>query len=344
MFPQCVTVFVLMNARYLFVYGALLFVLANGVDAEGTYQRTKDGRTRVWNNNPKRGDAATWSGDRDKDRYATGYGTLTWYTMKRQSVTGSNLPSAKYTVISHYSGIMVKGKLDGMVENVDANGKIFHGTFIDGRKGNDWIAGPASGPVSTAIALDQRRVELVPQAVVGDASPREPMPAPPAEGPRSSPVSLHPPVQSSDVTKQTAQPVSATKVTERPSPTIDDSLQSLIGPASSASSGMDVVAEPSSQASMPAPAATPPPPVTSTSSPPAAGPRLTTTEVIGLADAEAHKQGYNPGEYRRPQTDYVATDETWSVSYHVMYADGASKHFTVSVDDKTKKTSFTTGR
>src|SRR5207302_5221654 len=31
----------------------------------GRYQRTKDGTTRVWNENPKTGDLVTWSGARD---------------------------------------------------------------------------------------------------------------------------------------------------------------------------------------------------------------------------------------------------------------------------------------
>ena len=97
---------------------------------------------------------------------------------------------------------------------------------------------------------------------------------------------------------------------------------------------------------MPPPAASPPPPVTSTSSspPPVAGPHLSAPEVIALADAEAHRQGYNPSEYQRPQTEYIAADETWAVSYQQMYADGASKRFTVSVEDKTKKASVVVGR
>src|SRR5260370_6419308 len=37
---------------------------------------------------------------------------------------------------------MVRGRFDGSVLNVDASGKMFHGTFVKGTKANDWVAGP----------------------------------------------------------------------------------------------------------------------------------------------------------------------------------------------------------
>src|SRR3979409_1607149 len=117
-----------MNARCLLVYGVLLLFVHSAI-AGGPYERTKDGKARVWNNYPQAGDAATWSGGRDAQGYATGYGTLTWYTTERKIVTGSPLPALKHAVVSRYSGVMVRGKLDGSVVNVDANGKTFHGTF-----------------------------------------------------------------------------------------------------------------------------------------------------------------------------------------------------------------------
>ena len=55
--------------------GLLLF--ASVAAAAGTYQRTRDGRTLVWNNDPKRGEEASWSGKRDRNGFATGPGTLT---------------------------------------------------------------------------------------------------------------------------------------------------------------------------------------------------------------------------------------------------------------------------
>ena len=62
-------------------------------------------------------------------------------------MTGSSILSFKgravrAVVINRYSGKMVRGRFDGPVVNVDARGKMFHGTFVKGTKANDWVAGP----------------------------------------------------------------------------------------------------------------------------------------------------------------------------------------------------------
>jgi len=156
------------TARCLFVCTTLL-LFADGAYGDGFYQRTRDGRTIVWNNYPRRGDEPTWSGERDSNGFATGYGTLTWCKVQRAIVTGSNIPSkAGAAVVSRYSGKMVRGKLDGLVTNVDANGKVFHGTFVNGSKADDWVAGPLP-------RTDQQLNERVSRSVVNAQ--------PPAEGP-----------------------------------------------------------------------------------------------------------------------------------------------------------------
>ncbi len=161
-----------MTARCLFICTTLL-LFANGAFGSGTYQHTRDRRTLIWNHNPKRDDEATWSGARDSNGFAKGYGTLTWYKVQRPIVTGSNISSSKGRVIgavvsNRYSGKMVRGKFDGPVVNVDASGKMFHGTFVNGTKANDWMAGPlprTDQPVSERVS--KNAVE----------------PPPPAEGP-----------------------------------------------------------------------------------------------------------------------------------------------------------------
>jgi hypothetical protein len=124
------------SGRFLFVCGALL-VFAAVAFGDGTYQRTKDGKTLVWNNRPKPGDEAKWSGDRDREGYASGFGTLTWYTA-RESETGS----AKSALYAHYWGNMVRGKLNGPV-NSHSKGKTNHAVFTEGVRTTRWAAGPA---------------------------------------------------------------------------------------------------------------------------------------------------------------------------------------------------------
>ena len=161
-----------MTARCLFVCTTLL-LFANGAYGDGVYQHTRDKRTLIWNNYPRRDDEATWSGQRDSNGFATGYGTLTWYRVQRAIVTGSNIPSSKgrtvgAVVINRYSGKMVRGRFDGPVVNVDASGKVFHGTFVKGTKANDWVAGPLP-------STDQQLNERVSKGGVNAQ--------PPAEGP-----------------------------------------------------------------------------------------------------------------------------------------------------------------
>jgi ketosteroid isomerase-like protein len=124
-----------MNIRSLFVCSALL-LFASVAYGAGSYQRTRDGKTLIWNDSPKRGEEATWSGKRDKNGFAAGSGTLTWYKVEPTIVTGSNIPDARRyaVVINRYSGKMVQGKLKGAVTYVDANGKRLQATFVNGGK------------------------------------------------------------------------------------------------------------------------------------------------------------------------------------------------------------------
>src|SRR5260370_31679556 len=124
---------------------------------EGTYQRTKDGKTIVWNNDPKPGDAAAWFGDRDGEGYATKVGTLTWYT-------------ANGAVFARYFGNMVRGKFEGMV-NVHIKGRTDHAVFVDGQRTTRWAAGRAP---SFGVAQSRARPAAKP-AVAPGAPPRGPI-------------------------------------------------------------------------------------------------------------------------------------------------------------------------
>ena len=317
----------LVNVRRLFVFSALLLLLANGAWADGTYQRTKDRKTLVWNNDPKPSDGATWSGDRDADGYATGYGTLTWYTVKKTLVTGSNIPFVKQTVVATYSGNMLRGKLDGPI-TAYAKGKTSHATFVDGRKTSVWIAGPAP-------AADQRSNKRVADRAA--AAPPEPPAAGPSPSPApdekrggeaavEAPAEGPPPVSRQPAKQQGAKPA----VSQAPIRGMDDSLRSLISPPSLLRMG---ATDASPQAS------TPP---TASSSP--ADSRLTPAEVIDLANAEARAQGYDLSQYQNPQARYTTANETWSVSYPQKSANEMSKPLSVSVEDKTKKITIPAGK
>jgi hypothetical protein len=124
-----------LTTRWLFL-GSALLVFANLAFGDGTYQRTKNGKTLVWNNDPKPGDEAIWSGDRDRQGYASGFGTLTWYTAQQEP------GSAKSALYARYWGKMVRGKLNGPV-NAHSKGKTAHAIFADGVRTTHWAAGPA---------------------------------------------------------------------------------------------------------------------------------------------------------------------------------------------------------
>ena len=96
-----------------------------------------------------------------------------------------------------------------------------------------------------------------------------------------------------------------------------------------------------------APPETTPPPAAAIPSPPRARPQLSTTEVIGLADAEARTQGYDLNGYECSKLDYTVANDTWSVSYDQKRVEGtaeAGRQIRVTIEDKTKKTSVAPGR
>jgi len=180
---------------------ATLLVLVDVARGDGTYQRTRNGRTLVWNNYPKPSDEATWSGSRDRERYARGFGTLTWY--KRES------GFARPTLYARYWGNMVGGKFNGPV-NVHSKRQTHHAIFADGVRATRWATGPAA-----SRAYAKWRTAIARQNIG---------PEPPAQGP-SSPRDESVSPRRPDRTGGAAQP------SERwPDPGIDDSLQLLVWP------------------------------------------------------------------------------------------------------------------
>lgn len=115
--------------------------------AKGEYQQTRDGKTLVWNATPKAGDTASWSGRRDKDNYATGFGDLTWY-------------NAGGKELGLFYGNMVRGKFEGAV-NVHTNERTMHAYYVDGGRVTGWSRGraPSKMPVPEEAIAERRKAE-----------------------------------------------------------------------------------------------------------------------------------------------------------------------------------------
>jgi hypothetical protein len=259
--------------RFLLVCGALL-AFANVVFGE-TYQLTRDGKTFVWNNRPKTGDEATWSGSRDREGYARGFGTLTWYTTEQADGL------AKRTLYARYWGNMIRGKLNGPV-NVHSRRQTHYAVFAEGARLTRWAAGPAPSRMvrpefveairkqRALVARESENIELRNDSRAGSPRTRTRAAEPqmPAEGP------------------------------SRPQIDIDDSLRRLALPPRS----LRVRRGPRQDA-------------TAQGAPPRTNARLTKEEVSVLADAAARSHGYDVDQYERPEPQYDATDQTWLLFY-----------------------------
>ena len=195
-----------MNIRSLFVCSAFL-VFASVAYGAGSYQRTRDGKTLVWNDSPKRGEEATWSGKRDKNGFAAGFGTLTWYQVEPTIVTGSNIPDARRyaVVINRYSGKMVHGKFKGAVTYVDANGKRLQATFVNGGKR------PVNGPPDNR---PRKKATLAPTPAVTATPTADQTPKPTPEV-TPAPVAQETPTAVPQQTASVAPEQTATRTSEQ---------------------------------------------------------------------------------------------------------------------------------
>lgn len=296
-----------------------------GASADGTYQRTKDGRTIVWNDNPKPGDAATWTGKRDRDGYASGFGTLTWYTTRHLG------NETKESVFAAFFGNMIHGKLEGPV-NGHSKGVTNHAIFRKGKRSTQWAGGPVpSWRVPDGVDTSERseapsvtaKLELPKSAGFNPPPPsyqphaqNRPIPSYeslqrktadesediPAEGPSGSTPSAGP--QATPHQKLTIE--------------IDESLLSLTGPPSSLGNGAP--RNPSRKGKVER----------------SGRARLEKHDVLGAADAAARDRGYKIAEYQRDEPQFDAIDRTWVVLYEPKSQ--SEKHFTVAIDDNTGRT------
>jgi len=136
--------------------------------AAGEYQPTRDGKTLVWNDAPKLDDESTWSGRRDRDGFAQGFGTLIWYTKE----AGIKKPQ----LFARYWGNMKRGKFSGPV-NVHSKKKTHHAIFADGSRVTRWAPGPGRS------RMNVQQIALVEKHNAIAAREREAEPEAPAAGP-----------------------------------------------------------------------------------------------------------------------------------------------------------------
>jgi hypothetical protein len=136
---------------------SLSLLLISHAYADGKYQWTEDRKKAlVWNNDPKPGDTATWSGKHDDEGYAAGPGKLTWTRVNRGFATGSNVATTRRsTPISSYTGTMEHGKFSGGVMTVD-HGKTYHANFVDGQRKGIWARGPL---ITKAESAETKKTE-----------------------------------------------------------------------------------------------------------------------------------------------------------------------------------------
>jgi hypothetical protein len=324
--------------RFFLICGGLI-AFAGAAFAEGEYQHTKDGKTSVWNSTPKAGDVSTWNGDRDGEGYATGFGTLTWYTQQRGE-------SALYAV---YYGNMVHGKFDGPV-NLHVKGKTGHAFFTEGTRTSRWARGPApnwKGPqkspesIAKTSAADAGAHRSTPKSSPSTAPTSESSSEQSAQHLKTEATQAAPLAEKRDEEVQrdaTAEKLEPSALDSAPSPAkVDGSARALVGPPST------LRANPTPDA----PATTPSSASASSELSTAEGgsvPRpadLTEAQAIELANAEAGARGYDLTQYASPKADYSKVKETWSVFYDKKTADSP---LIISVEDKTKNALITSPR
>ena len=296
--------------RFAILYGGIVLFTGTLFGA-GEYQQTRDAKTLVWNDNPQPGDTATWSGDRDGEGYASGFGTLTWYTKER---------AGKPQLYARFFGNMVHGKLNGPVNVHFKNNKTGHAVFVDGKKATRWAAGPVRSWRTPPLQVAQ--VSRASERTVAE-KPEEPGEAKvPAEGPMETTESSSPPT-----------PAPLAPVTFAGD--VDDSLRLVAWPPLSL---LRTLLRLKRLAGAPLGMAEP-----TVSAPLVANPRRTKDEVIFLADAALRRSGKNPDDYGRAEPQYEPADGVWLVLYDRKSNDTV-QHAAVAVGDRTAQTSVVIGR
>jgi hypothetical protein len=248
--------------------------------------------------------------------------------------------------VSKLTGTMLRGRWEGIVEAVDAEGHVSHSLFDNGKLMQPWAEGPAPAEAKAAeIAKAERKESPKPESVVTSAeAPPAPTPSQPAAQPARSvarmpsdpvPAATRVPSEFSIEPKPLVQ--NSPPVVARTTPVPTKSMLASSPPARSTSGSLlsDPVMPPPNSSGATGDL------FHSLAAPPSLLQHravLVPKEVTKIAEAELARQGLKLTDYPRRQLTYNPDNDTWFVSYEHgtgnQTAAGPAR-VSVTVDDKT---------
>ncbi len=247
---------------------------------------------------------------------------------------------------------MLRGRWEGVVELMDADGRVSHALFDNGKLTTPWVEGPAPAEAKVAAATTPARKEQPkPEAVAVPAAapaisratpepvkvvtkpPSQPLPAV-SRTPSEFSVEPKPLVQNSSPVAARSTPVPTKSMLNGPPPSVapgsllTDPIVSSSGSSSGGGGG-----GPDLFHSL----AAPPSLLQHRAS-------LSPRETTKIAEAELAREGLTLSDYPRRQLTYNPDSDTWIVSYE--HASGNESgpgpaKFGVTVDDKSGKATLT---
>jgi len=347
----------------------------------GKYQRTLDKKAHVWNDDPKPWEECNWGGGRDRHNLADGPGTLTWYNDEKGPTTRTQFTAERLHFVSKVTGTMLRGRWEGMVESMNADGHIAHALFDNGKLMTAWVDGPAPAQAKGAATPTERKAPAEPEAVAKPQAVPQPevltkprvaaepqVLTKPQAGPKPqvaaesqvSVASQTTPPPEKAVTKLPSQPTLPTskapaEFSIEPRPLIQNSSSVAVrstpvptksmldGPQSPVRSGGSLLTDPVVSSSGGSAGDL----FHSLAAPPSLlqhRATLSPKEATKIAEAELARAGLQLSDYPRRQLTYNPDGDSWIVSYEHGAGNEAAPgpaRVGVTVDDKSGKATVT---
>jgi hypothetical protein len=310
----------------------------------GKYQRTLDKKSHIWNDDPKPWEECNWSGGRDRLNLADGPGTLTWYNDEKGPTTRTRFTAERLHFVSKVTGTMLRGRWEGMVELMDANGHVSHALFDNGKLMTAWADGPAPAQAKVAaVATPERKDQSTPETVDAPAAapaisratpepakvvtklPSEPVPAA-SRTPTEFSIEPKPLIQNSSSVVVKSTPVPTKSMLNGPPPSVAGGsllTDPVVSSSGAGGSGGDLFHS----------LAAPPSLLQHRAS-------LSPREASKIAEAELAREGLNLSDYPRRALTYNPDSDSWIVSYEHGAANESAPgpaRLGITVDDKSGK-------